>query len=251
MPLLALDTSAAISIALLNDDGEALNDDGAVLAIADKPERRRHAEDLMPLITQLLGSAGLRTKDLTAVAVGTGPGPFTGLRIGLVTAQTLGFALGIPVYGVSSLEALATEAAQMHHSAEAQVVIATLDARRKEIFWAGYQVGDSRSTSANGLLRLVIPPAVGKAAQLAEFLATGSGEGESEGFDSGVNALVVGEGAELYREQLAGAVASSSSFEPLLPGASLLGRIAQRKARAGIRQPTAPQYLRRPDIHGQ
>ncbi|MCL1800609.1 MAG: ATP-dependent DNA helicase [Promicromonosporaceae bacterium] len=82
--------------------------------------------------------------------------------------------------------------------------------------------------------------------QLAEFLATGSGDNTHN-----TGALIVGEGAELYREDLEGAVASSSSFEPLLPSASVLGRIAQRKVRAGIPQPTAPQYLRRPDIHGQ
>ena len=100
--VLALDTSADIAVALVAD--------GATLASRVVAEQRRHAELLSPLISQVLSEAGVRPADLDAVAVGTGPAPFTGLRAGLVTARALGFAVGAPVHGVGSLEVLAAQA---------------------------------------------------------------------------------------------------------------------------------------------
>ncbi|MFC6345200.1 tRNA (adenosine(37)-N6)-threonylcarbamoyltransferase complex dimerization subunit type 1 TsaB, partial [Nocardioides hankookensis] len=103
--LLAFDTaSPLVSVALYDADG-----DGVVTEhVAERP--MKHAEQLAPLIDLAMSTAGIVRQDLTAIAVGTGPGPFTGLRVGLVTARTLGFVLDIPVYGVCSLDALAVEA---------------------------------------------------------------------------------------------------------------------------------------------
>src|SRR4051812_49810612 len=70
----------------------------------------KHAEQLAPLIELAMTTAGIVRQDLTAIAVGVGPGPFTGLRVGLVTARTLGFVLELPVYGVCTLDVLAVEA---------------------------------------------------------------------------------------------------------------------------------------------
>ncbi|HMO12466.1 MAG TPA: tRNA (adenosine(37)-N6)-threonylcarbamoyltransferase complex dimerization subunit type 1 TsaB, partial [Actinotalea sp.] len=102
MLVLALDTSADVSAALVRD--------GTPLAVRTSPEQRRHAELLSPMVVGLLGDAGLTPRDLDAVAVGTGPAPFTGLRAGLVTARALGFAIGRPVLGVGSLDVLAAQA---------------------------------------------------------------------------------------------------------------------------------------------
>jgi len=103
--VLALDTSGAAVTA-------ALHDGRAVVARRSTPDARRHAELLAPSITAVLDEAGASRGDITAVAVGVGPGPFTGLRAGVVTARVLGLALGVEVAGVCSLDALALQVAR-------------------------------------------------------------------------------------------------------------------------------------------
>lgn len=98
-------------------------------------DARRHTELVAPSIADVLQTAGCDRRDLTAIAVGIGPGPFTGLRIGLVTARTLGAALGIPVHGVCSLDIIAAEA-----DVPGTSVVVT-DARRKEVYLAEYTDG--------------------------------------------------------------------------------------------------------------
>lgn len=109
----------------------------------DTDESLRHGEHLAPAIERVLEQAGATPKDLTRIAVGVGPGPFTGLRVGLVTARTMGFALGIPVAGVCSLDILAHE-----YAGKAGHFIVAADARRKEVYWASYEqnrrVGDPK-----------------------------------------------------------------------------------------------------------
>jgi len=125
--LLAFDTSTAyISVAVYDADADQ------VLASRDEVGPMKHGELLAPSITSCLSEAGLVRQDLTAVVVGVGPGPYTGLRVGVVTARTLGLALEIPVYGVCSLDAMA------HASGLSGLFVVTSDARRKELFWATY-----------------------------------------------------------------------------------------------------------------
>src|ERR1051325_4718889 len=101
--LLAFDTATpAVTVAL--HDGER------VVASQTFVDARRHGELLAPAITAVLDEAWVPRQDVTAIAVGVGPGPFTGLRVGLVTARTLAFALDLPVYGVCSLGVLASAA---------------------------------------------------------------------------------------------------------------------------------------------
>ncbi len=105
MLLLALDTSgAAVTV--------ALHDGRGVVARRSTLDARRHAELLAPSVEAVLAEAAAARTDLTDVAVGVGPGPFTGLRVGIVTARVLGLALGVPVHGVCSLDALALQVAQ-------------------------------------------------------------------------------------------------------------------------------------------
>lgn len=129
MLLLAFDTATpAVTV--------ALSDGAEVLAESTLVDARRHGELLAPGIAAVLASAGADRRDLTEVAVGVGPGPFTGLRVGLVTARTLGAVLGIPVRGVCSLDVLAFDA-----GLDGPYRVAT-DARRREVYWAAY---DGRS----------------------------------------------------------------------------------------------------------
>ena len=123
--LLAFDTATpAVTVAL--HDGER------VVARSTTIDAMRHGELLAPAITAVLDEAWVPRQDVTAIAVGVGPGPFTGLRVGLVTARTLGAALQVPVYGVCTLDVLAAEAAL-----GVPFLVAT-DARRKEVYWAAY-----------------------------------------------------------------------------------------------------------------
>ena len=115
----------------------ALHDGDRVVATFESEESMRHGEMLAPGIQRVLSDAGARAADLTAIAVGVGPGPFTGLRVGLVTARTLAFVRQIPVHGVCSLDILA--AAGIDAGLE-EFVVAT-DARRKEVYLASYDGG--------------------------------------------------------------------------------------------------------------
>jgi tRNA threonylcarbamoyladenosine biosynthesis protein TsaB len=125
--LLALDTATPhVTVAL--HDGER------VVAEYASAESMKHGEMLAPGIADVLAQVGAASRDITSIAVGVGPGPFTGLRVGLVTARTMALALDIPVYGVCSLDILAAEAMDAGHD---NFLIAT-DARRKEVYLAAY-----------------------------------------------------------------------------------------------------------------
>jgi tRNA threonylcarbamoyladenosine biosynthesis protein TsaB len=122
--LLAFDTAtSALTVALCDGD--------RVLGSVVHVDALHHGDRLAPSIQQVLAGTWVAPTDLTAIAVGVGPGPFTGLRVGLVTARTLGAVLGIPVSGVCSLDILAAD------GPDGEVMVAT-DARRKEVFWARY-----------------------------------------------------------------------------------------------------------------
>ncbi|MFI2754295.1 tRNA (adenosine(37)-N6)-threonylcarbamoyltransferase complex dimerization subunit type 1 TsaB [Cellulomonas sp. P22] len=221
MPVLALDTSAAASVSLTDEAG-------VTLASRATPERRRHAELLAPMIVDVLADAGADRRDLTAVVVGTGPAPFTGLRVGLVTARALGVALGVPVHGVSSLDALAAGAARTLDLAPGTEVLATADARRREVYAARYRVLDP-AQHHGALVELVGGPVV----DAADVVAAGLGAG----------ALVVGAGAELYPDLLPPVAGA-----PTEPDPAELARLALARLAAGATElPTAPLYLRRPD----
>ena len=134
--LLAFDTATPfVTVALHDGDGR-----GGRSCVSERP--MKHGEQLAPLIAQALEQAGIVRQDLTAIAVGVGPGPFTGLRVGLVTARTLAFVLDIPVYGVCSLDVLAVEAVDTG-AVTGDFVVAT-DARRKEVYLASYDAAGRR-----------------------------------------------------------------------------------------------------------
>ena len=140
MLLLAFDTSgAAVSVAV--HDGER------VLAEVGVAGSQRHAEQLTPAIVAALAQAGRDRRELTGVVVGVGPGPFTGLRVGLVTASVLGLTLEVAVHGLCSLDALAETAVA---AGQIEPFVVATDARRREVYWAGYQVAVGRWRRVEG-----------------------------------------------------------------------------------------------------
>ena len=126
--VLALDTATPAVTA-----GIVRLDDSSVLGERVTVDARAHAERLTPNVLAALADAGLTMGDLDAVVVGCGPGPFTGLRAGMATAAAYGHALGIPVHGVCSLDAIGVRT-----SGDTLVVT---DARRREVYWARYRDG--------------------------------------------------------------------------------------------------------------
>jgi tRNA threonylcarbamoyl adenosine modification protein YeaZ len=130
--VLAIDTSSpavTAGVVTVEDDVVEAAVERTVLA------PRGHGELLAPSITACLAELSLRPADLAAVVVGTGPGPYTGLRVGMVTAAAVADALAVPVYAVGSLDALGAACAD-----EPALLVAT-DARRREVYWARYDRG--------------------------------------------------------------------------------------------------------------
>ena len=213
MLLLAIDTAtSAITV--------ALHEDERVLAESSTLDARGHGEYLAPGIVEVLARAGRAAADVSAVVAGTGPGPFTGLRVGLVTARTFAFARDIPVFGVCSLDALAHEAWLAHAGGLGQSFVVATDARRKEVYWAPYD------STAGGVVRRGAPM-VAKAEAIAQ---------EVRGLP------VVGRGGLLYGESF------GQRLGPLDVSAGALADLAARRLAAGEELPAAePMYLRRPD----
>jgi tRNA threonylcarbamoyladenosine biosynthesis protein TsaB len=131
--VLALDTATVVNVGLARGP--------QVLAVATVPDRMAHAEQLMPLVADTLARGGVRVADLDQIVVGLGPGPFTGLRVGVVTGQILASVTGVPLHGICSLDALAVEYAATDPAGK--FVVAT-DARRREVYWASYAADGRR-----------------------------------------------------------------------------------------------------------
>lgn len=213
MLVLVLDSATPAVTAAVAEVG-----DGGVVVRAGRSavDARAHGELLAPEVDAVLREIGARPKDLGAVVAGLGPGPFTGLRVGLVTAASMGQSLGIPTYGVCSLDALGHAVATSRGR-----VLAATDARRREIYWAVYEGGVR-----------VTDPEVGRPVDVAHAMAR-------MGVLSGV-----GEGAHKYASVLPLALLP----EPRYPTAQALAELAADRVRAGkAGERLTPLYLRRPD----
>jgi tRNA threonylcarbamoyl adenosine modification protein YeaZ len=211
--LLCLDSSAVASAALVTGGGE-------VLGSFASPDTRSHAEVLAPAVRALLADRGLTGADLGGILVGTGPGPFTGLRAGIATARALAFAWDLPLHGLMSLEAVAQDAAGAARAAGHDEFLVLTDARRKEVYWARFALAEDGPRPVGG-------PGVAAAGQLPELPAYGRGAG-------------------LYADRLARPVAE---FAEAQPTASSLGLAAVRRAARGeaLSPDTTPLYLRESD----
>ncbi|MFE7774244.1 tRNA (adenosine(37)-N6)-threonylcarbamoyltransferase complex dimerization subunit type 1 TsaB [Streptomyces sp. NPDC057445] len=204
MLLLAVDTATpAVTV--------ALHDGDSVVAEATSTDARRHGELLLPAVDRVLGDAGLKLGAVTDLVVGVGPGPYTGLRVGLVTAATFGSVLGVPVHGLCTLDGLAYAS-----GLEEPFVVAT-DARRKEVYWARY----------DGMRTRVGEPAVDRPAEVPAEIAA---------------LPTVGAGALLYPEVF------PDARGPEHQSAAALASLAAEKLAAGEELlPPQPLYMRRPD----
>ncbi len=137
MLVLAVDTATpAVTSGLVRLGGGA-RPETLASRVTDNP--RAHAEVLTPQILECLADAGHTPADLDAIVVGVGPGPFTGLRVGMVTAAAFGDALGIPVYGVCTLDAIAADVRRLDGDVDGGDLLVVTDARRREIYWARYK----------------------------------------------------------------------------------------------------------------
>jgi tRNA threonylcarbamoyl adenosine modification protein YeaZ len=154
--VLALDTSTVVNVGLACGE--------RVLATATVADQMAHVEQLMPLVSECVDAAAVRVSDLGQLVVGLGPGPFTGLRVGVVTAHVLSYVLRIELRGVCSLDVLA---AQFVGDSPGEFVVAT-DARRREVYWARYsplgvRLAEPRVSRPSDVPRL---PVIGPAADL-------------------------------------------------------------------------------------
>ncbi len=213
MLLLALDTATPTTTVALADDGFVLAHDSVL-------DGRRHAEVLAPMIAAVLSRARIDATQLTHIAVGVGPGPFTGLRVGLVTALALGDALSLPVLGVVTLDVIAAQVSSDALDPGSVPLLAITDARRHEVYWARYENG--RRTSG---------PSVGRPAEVAA---------------GNPQCRAAGEGAQRYAPDFesSGCVV----VPPDYPSAATLAVLAAGKLRVGdLFEPVVPLYLRQPD----
>jgi tRNA threonylcarbamoyl adenosine modification protein YeaZ len=170
---------------------------------------RAHGERLAPQIQLVLEAAGVRPRELTAIVAGVGPGPFTGLRVGLATAAAMGQVLGIPTYGICSLDALGRAAGP------GRVLVAT-DARRREVYFATYADG----------VRVTGP----EVAKPADVLVAAD--------------RAVGEGALKYSEIFGIPIDDRVLFPS---GEALIALAAEQVRGRAPGEQLTPLYLRRPD----
>ncbi|MGB8021501.1 MAG: tRNA (adenosine(37)-N6)-threonylcarbamoyltransferase complex dimerization subunit type 1 TsaB [Candidatus Nanopelagicales bacterium] len=206
MLILGVDTATEqVGAAILDTDR------AAVLGWAVTTGPAVHGEQLAPIVVRALAEAGVAPSDLGAVGVGRGPGPFTGLRVGLVHARVLGWALGIPVHGVCTLDVLAAEA--VAGGLSERFLVAT-DARRREVYWALYDESGGR----------VAGPEVGAATAIPCR-----------------DLPAVGAGAARYPEAFA------DRRGPLHPDPGVLAQLVARMVASNAAADASPLYLRRPD----
>ncbi len=226
MRVLALDTSTrARTVALVEDD--------RILAERHGDPLRTHAESLPGDILSVLDAAGVGLSSVDVFAVAAGPGSFTGLRIGIATIQGLAFVNRRRIVAVSALEALAQ--AGCLDLPQSATVAAWMDAHRRDVFSALYQVADRPAFSQARLVQI-------------DSAAVGDPAGTLSRWSSlvGVPNVVVGDGAVLYADVIAG----QSLVKPSPALAVTLGLMAVDRAKAGDTVDPAgvePLYVRRPD----
>ncbi len=222
--------------------------DQSTLQTRDDPGAREHpghATRLLDMAAELLARAGIGWAELARIAVGTGPGRFTGLRVGIATARGLAQSLDVELVGVSSLRALGFAAARRE---PAQAILAAIDARRGEAFAAGYPPGvdfaGARNAGEAPVAEVELPGTLG-----AERLQGVVSELEQRGAPCGQRWLAVGDGALCFSGELArGGVRVAPADSPLHAiDASAICELGALVATGGAAEQVLPDYRRDPD----
>jgi tRNA threonylcarbamoyladenosine biosynthesis protein TsaB len=228
--ILAFDTATGATTVALSGVGEV------VYTARDDPrrgERPGHATRLLPLTAAVMGRAGIGWDGVDRIAVGLGPGTFTGLRIGIATARALARAREIPLVGVSTLQSLALAGLDARRQAAGlDAVFAVLDARRGEVFAASWRIDEAPVFDSALLLPRAFAPEA-----LAELMAS-----------LGPTALAIGDGAIAFREVLerSGAFIPDDDSQLHRVTATNHCRLAT-SLQASVPDDVRPDYLRAPD----
>lgn len=218
MKLLALDTAANLCAACVFDAEPAV-----VRAARTLDVGKGHVEHLMPLVQQVLDQAGTGYGEIDRIVVSTGPGSFTGVRVGIAAARGLALALIIPVIGISTLEAIAAEVRQTHPG---RSVFVALDARRDEVYSAEY---DANGVCMSEPAVLSVPVAAARASSTKSVLA--------------------GSGARIVAEAVDGDFALARGSHAATADIEIFARLGAIADEPGT--PPNPLYLRAPDAKPQ
>lgn len=190
MIVLGIDTATdVVSVAVV--DGEV------VLAASELRSERRHAEDVTPMIDFVVKRAGLGLNELAAIAVNVGPGLFTGMRVGIASAQALAYALSLPLVGVDGLAAMAA-AVPAATASHVDIVVPTIDARRSEVAWATHRVNSGGAPERDDMTR-VDAARVGSIEDLLVAIR-----------ERAQNCLLVGDFAHRHRDDITAALGAQS-----------------------------------------
>lgn len=209
----------------------ALLDDGDILAEGQGRAGTPHDLALPAPLTAMLAARGLSVGDVDFFAVATGPGSFTGLRVGIATMQGFAMATGKRVIPVPTLDAIAETAAAEPGADALEYIAVWLDGQRREIFAALYAMRENA--------RLLMPPQVGPPAVIAREIADLVGVAHA-GF--------AGDGAHRYHAEFETLGIGDARLLPIRPIAPHLARLAARRVQAAVRpHAVVPVYVRRPD----
>lgn len=165
--ILILDASSSLCSVSLLSSGKAYH------LCEEQP--RRHAQRLLPMVDEILNIAGVKKSELNGIAYGRGPGSFTGIRIAASVMQGIALALNLPLYGVSSLQAIAQQLAQQQGFTSGQEITAIMDAHMGEVFWAIFRLQENGLVELQGQEHVSTPESCIE--QLAEFNGVFAGDG--------------------------------------------------------------------------
>jgi tRNA threonylcarbamoyladenosine biosynthesis protein TsaB len=237
--VLAIDTATESCSAALLCDGR--------VSMRERPPGRGHAEHILCMADELLAQAGVSVRSLSAIAFGRGPGAFTGIRLAASIAQGLAFGAGLPVVPVSDLRALAQRALETDPALTR--VLACLDARMGEVYWACFERAADGLATPIGEEQVGRPDSVGLPQEWSAQ-AHGYAAALPRGGGSALGGL--GSGFAAYPELCTAVGGASRVLEPLFPRAAEILRLAVAEVTAGRTLPAEqalPVYLRNEVTH--
>ncbi len=219
-------------------------------------EPKKHSDLILPMIQSVLAEANIQINDITAIAVGVGPGSFTGVRVAVGLAKAFGFALKVPVWPISSLRALANQVYRKELCASADIVLSTWDARMKAVYWGLYQFDNQTIMAVQNLPDQLSAPEALDLSNLLWDTQDNSQDNSPDKQSQNSKALdakqlvTVGCGVSHYYDAMMGAISQYNPkvIEDFYPNAQDVIELAIQDKAAGL-QPAdvfelAPEYVR-------